>query len=129
MHKIEQLAEQLHRLSTELVMVSSKYVELATQLKDGIGEYADIECTLVGADNKLFAFRLTKQDLTEAGAQKMYETIEANAVGYSTVIGNLWGSVGALSASVTQDLQGSSPVEVAQEAEPEGQVFKVDDDN
>lgn len=129
MHKIEELAEQLHKLSTDLVVASSKYVELATQLKDGIGEHADIECTLVGTANKLFTFRLTTQDLTETGVQKMYAAMEEGALGYSTVIGKLWGNVGTLSVSVTQELQGSAPVEVAYVAELEQQVFKVEDDN
>ncbi|NBT59900.1 hypothetical protein EBT16_14080, partial [bacterium] len=70
-----------------------------------------------------------KQDLTETGAQKMYAAMEEGALGYSTVIGKLWGSVGTLSVSVTQELQSSSPAEAAQAAEPEQQVFKVEDDN
>ena len=128
MHKIEELAKRLHGLASELSVASSKYVELATQLKEGVAEHDDIDCTLVNANDHVFMFRISAGDLSETGKQKMYAAMEAGAVGYSTDIGVLWGTVNHLAASVTNELQGNQQQEEAT-TEPEAQVFKVEDDN
>ena len=123
MHRIEQLAEQLSELAAQLQVCSSRYVELATALKDGLeGTY--LTCHL-NTQNQTFAVDLCYEDLQEEQFKQIYKTAEKAAQEYAERIGILWSSVHQLAGTVkdTVSTVDEEQPEVAEEA------FQVDDDN
>jgi hypothetical protein len=123
MHKIEQLAEQLSELASQLQVCSSRYVELATALKDGL-ENTYLTCNL-NTQNQTFAVDLCYEDLQPEQFKQVYKTAEKAAQEYAERIGILWSSVHQLAGTV------KDTVSTVDDEQPEvaGEVFKVDDDN
>jgi hypothetical protein len=122
MHKIEELAGKLMDFSTQLAMCSSRYVELASLLKDvDAVKFQGLSCVL-DTGTQTIAFKITFDDLTESAADKAVDEIEKQASDYATRIGLLWSQVHSLASTVKDNLANAP-------AGPEPQVFKVEDDN
>lgn len=124
MHKIEQLAGQLAELASQLQVCSSRYVELATALKDGLeGTY--LTCSL-NTQNQTFAVDLCFEDLQPEQFKRVYTAAEKAAQEYAERIGILWSEVHRLAETVKDTV--STP-EDAEQAEAVAETFKVEDDN
>ena len=125
MHKIEQLAEQLSELASQLQVCSSRYVELATALKDGL-EDTYLTCSLNTKNQALaVAVDLCYEDLQPEQFKQVYKAVEEAAQEYAERIGILWSKVHQLAGTVKDTV---STVDDEQ-SEVVEEVFKVEDDN